>query len=57
MNRIEEKFLSTVLSQFIHIKERAEQAIAQLTEQELHWQPNEESNSVAIIMKHLSGKY
>lgn len=55
MNRVEDKFLSTVLSQFIHIKERAEQAIEQLTEQELHWQPNEESNSVAIIMKHLSG--
>ncbi|ENQ3107782.1 Protein of unknown function [Bacillus sp. 491mf] len=55
MNRVEDKFLSTILSQFIHIKERAGQAIEQLTEQELHWQPNEESNSVAIIMKHLSG--
>lgn len=55
MNQVEDKFLSTVLSQFIHIKARAEQAIEQLTKQELHWQPNEESNSIAIIMKHLSG--
>ncbi|MGG2063953.1 DUF1572 family protein [Bacillus sp. S14(2024)] len=55
MDRVEDKFLSTILSQFTHIKERAEQAIEQLTELELHWRPNEESNSIAIIMKHLSG--
>jgi hypothetical protein len=55
MSLVEEKFLSTVLFQFKHIKERAEKAIEQLTEPELHWCPNEESNSIAIIIKHLSG--
>ncbi|MEH7308260.1 DUF1572 family protein [Neobacillus drentensis] len=32
-----------------------EKAIEQLTESELFWSLNEESNSVAIIVKHMSG--
>lgn len=55
MNLVEEKFLSTAVFQFEHIKKRAEKAIDQLTEQDLHWRPNSESNSIAIIIKHLSG--
>ncbi|MGM2864460.1 DUF1572 family protein [Bacillus cereus group sp. Bce021] len=55
MSSVEEKFLSTVIFQFEHIKKRAEKAIDQLTERDLHWRPNSESNSIAIIIKHLSG--
>ena len=51
MSSVEEKFLSTVIFQFEHIKKRAEKAIDQLTERDLHWRPN----SIAIIIKHLSG--
>lgn len=36
-------------------KVTAEKALEQLTESELFWAPNEESNSVAIIVKHMSG--
>ncbi|MCG7345861.1 DUF1572 domain-containing protein [Sporosarcina sp. ACRSL] len=37
------------------LKKRAEEGIQQLTEEELHWKPSEESNNIAIIIKHLSG--
>ncbi|WP_019241029.1 MULTISPECIES: DUF1572 family protein [Bacillus] len=55
MSHFEKEYLILVLKQFIHFKERAEKAILQLTVEELHWRPNEESNNIAIIIKHLSG--
>lgn len=36
-------------------KELAEKAMAQLDDDDLHWTPDPESNSVAIIVKHLAG--
>lgn len=55
MKTFEEQYLSIVITQFAHFKERAELAFNQLSEDELHWKPSEESNTIAIIMKHLSG--
>ncbi len=55
LGNFEKQYLSIVIEQFKHFKERAEKAIAQLSEEELHWKPNEESNNIAIIIKHLSG--
>jgi hypothetical protein len=48
-------YLKTVNKRFTEAKITAEKAIAQLTESELFWSPNEESNSIAIIIKHMSG--
>ena len=55
MTNLEKEYLSIVIQQFRHYKERAEKAIKQLSEEELHWKPNEASNNIAIIIKHLSG--
>lgn len=55
MSDFEEGYLSIVTEQFKHFKERAELGIQQLSEKELHWKPSEESNNIAIIIKHLSG--
>ncbi|MEK5037698.1 DUF1572 family protein [Sporosarcina sp. FSL K6-3457] len=55
MKTFEEQYLSIVITQFAHFKERAEQAFSQLSNDELHWKPSEESNSIVIIIKHLSG--
>ena len=55
MEGVGKEFLSVVVDQFRHAKKRAEKGIAQLDEQELHWRPNEQSNNIAIIIKHLSG--
>ncbi|MFJ5760523.1 DUF1572 family protein [Neobacillus sp. NPDC093182] len=49
------EYLKTVTQRFNEAKITAEKAIEQLSESELFWIPNEESNSVAIIMKHMSG--
>jgi uncharacterized damage-inducible protein DinB len=49
------EYLNTVIQRFSESKITAEKAIQQLTESELFWSPNEESNSIAIIVKHMSG--
>ena len=49
------EYLKTVTQRFMDAKITAERAIHQLTESELFWSPNEESNSVSVIVKHMSG--
>jgi hypothetical protein len=49
------EYLKTVTHRFTEAKITAEKAMEQLTESELFWSPNEESNSIAIIIKHMSG--
>ncbi|PLR85802.1 MULTISPECIES: DUF1572 family protein [Bacillus] len=55
MNNFEQEYLSITINQFKHFKERAEKAFSQLSEVQLHRKPSEESNNIAIIIKHLSG--
>ena len=55
MSNYEKEYLTIAIGQFKHFKERAEKGIQQLSEVELHWKPSEESNTIAIIIKHLSG--
>jgi hypothetical protein len=55
MSSFEEEYLRITIGQFKHLKKRAEDGIRQLSEDELHWKPSEESNNIAIIIKHLSG--
>lgn len=52
---MQKQFLTDTVRHFRHMKQRTEQAVDQLTVQELHWRPNDESNNIAIIIKHLSG--
>ncbi|AZU60747.1 DUF1572 family protein [Neobacillus mesonae] len=49
------EYLKTIIQRFSESKKTAEKAIEQLAEGELFWFPNEESNSIAIIVKHMSG--
>ena len=49
------EYVTTVIQRFTDGKETAEKALDQLTEDELFWVPNEESNSIAVIIKHMSG--
>jgi hypothetical protein len=55
MGAFEKEYLSSAIQEFRQIKSRSEKAMHQLTEEELHWRPNEESNSIAILIKHMSG--
>ena len=52
---IVENYLSNAKLQFEYYKKLGEQSIEQLALEELFWQYNEESNSIAIIIKHLRG--
>jgi len=48
-------YLKSVTSQLHYYKSLGEKAIAQLPDEKLFWQANEESNSVATIIRHMSG--
>lgn len=40
---------------FQYYKTLGDKTLAQITEDQLFWQPNAESNSIAVIVKHLAG--
>jgi hypothetical protein len=48
-------YLQSSLQEFQRYKQLSDKAIAQLSDEELFRVPDEESNSVAIIMKHIAG--
>ncbi|WP_079508986.1 DUF1572 family protein [Mesobacillus jeotgali] len=48
-------YLQVAIENFQNIKKQAETAMSQLNREQLHYSPNEESNSIAIIAKHMSG--
>jgi Protein of unknown function (DUF1572) len=48
-------FLDSIKRQFLYYKDLGEKAIEQTPEDKLVWQFNQESNSIATIVKHLSG--
>ncbi|SFF58079.1 Protein of unknown function [Halobacillus alkaliphilus] len=49
------EYLRVVLERFNSLKSLGDKTLNQLSENEIHWKYNGESNSVAIIVKHLSG--
>jgi len=50
-----EVYLETATRNFRGLKTLAEKAIAQVHDDELHRAPAEESNSIAVMMKHVGG--
>lgn len=52
---METDYLSSVQKQFEYYKSLGEKTITQLPEDKLFWQYNDDSNSIATIVKHLSG--
>lgn len=52
---IGKEYLSNAIQEFRNLKKLAEKAMAQLEPNDYHWQPDKESNSIAIIIKHLRG--
>jgi hypothetical protein len=49
-----EEYLRTV-SRLRYYKQLGEKTFEQLEEKDFHWQPSSESNSIAVIIQHLSG--
>lgn len=52
---MEKEYLESTIKQFEYYKLLGEKAMDQLPEEKLLWQYNEESNSIATIVKHLWG--
>ena len=53
---LEDEFLKFSIDRFQFLKKQAEDSIAQINEDEkLYWSPDNESNSVAILAKHITG--
>ncbi len=52
---IENTFLESSLKEFRDYKALGDKTFAQLEEKDFHFQPNEECNSIAIIIQHLHG--
>jgi hypothetical protein len=48
-------YLNSIRKEFQYYKHLGDKTINQLNDKELRWQYNEESNSIAIIVKHLWG--
>ncbi len=48
-------YLSTAIARMKYYKSLGDKTIALLSEQELHFQPNEASNSLAMIIRHMAG--
>ena len=52
---MENNYISSVKNQFKQAKIMAEKAIDQIPDEKIYWQFNPETNSIAIIVKHLAG--
>lgn len=52
---IEQIFLDSVVKRFREYKVLGEKTFEQLKDEEMHIQPNEASNSIAVIIQHLHG--
>ncbi len=52
---MENSYLNSIKKQFLYYKQLGDKTFAQLDEEAIHWQYNSESNSIAIVVKHLWG--
>jgi len=52
---IGQEYLSTVIKRVKYYKDLGEKTFAQLEDKDFHWQPSSESNSIAVIIQHVSG--
>jgi hypothetical protein len=50
-----DNFLATCIKQFQYYKSLGDKTFAQLSTEQLFWHPNDSSNSIALIVKHLGG--
>jgi hypothetical protein len=53
--QFEEGFLKDVIKRFKNYKELGDKTFAQLNDEDVIYQPNEQSNSIAMIVQHLHG--
>lgn len=52
---IEKSFLESAIKRLGYYKELGDKTFAQLNDADFHYQPNDKSNSIAIIIQHMAG--
>ncbi|WP_034044868.1 DUF1572 family protein [Wocania ichthyoenteri] len=52
---METSYLASIIKQFEYYKSLGDKTLNQLTFEDIQWQSNEGSNSIAIIVKHVAG--
>ncbi len=52
---IMEGFLKDSIKRFLYYKDLGDKTLEQISEEELHWMPSSESNSIALIIQHMHG--
>ena len=55
MQTVETYFLQSAIKRLSYYKQLGDKTFEQLNDAEFHFQPNEESNSIAIIIQHTAG--
>ncbi|HET6512204.1 MAG TPA: DUF1572 family protein [Candidatus Kapabacteria bacterium] len=55
MDTINSEFLQLTRDQFRELRQYGDKSFAQITEEGMHWTPDVESNSIAVIIQHLHG--
>ena len=55
MSSIGEEYLKTVIKRVKYYKELGDRTFAQLNDNDFHLQPTSESNSIAVIIRHMAG--
>ncbi|MDZ4794371.1 MAG: DUF1572 family protein [Bacteroidota bacterium] len=55
MSSLAKEFLTTATRRLKYYKELGDKTFEQLNDWDFHYQPNEESNSIAIIIQHMAG--
>jgi len=55
MSSLGKEFLETTVRRLKYYKDLGNKTIEQLGDWDFHYQPNEESNSIAIIIQHMAG--
>jgi hypothetical protein len=55
MNTIGKEFLQTAIKRLKYYKDLGDKTFEQLNDEQLHYQPNAESNSIAVIVQHMAG--
>ena len=52
---LEEEFLTKLRERLDQLKHKGDLALSKIDEKHINWKPDKESNSIAIIVKHISG--
>ncbi len=50
-----ETYLRSAIKEFRRYKSLGDKTFSRLSEEDIHWRLNEESNSIAVIVKHMAG--